>query len=53
LDTGRKELWKELMPPDPAGIELISPVWVTPDEKHYVYSFTRSLADLYVLDGLR
>ena len=51
--TGRKELWKELMPPDPAGIELISPVWVTPDEKHYVYSFTRSLADLYVLDGLR
>ncbi len=51
--TGRKELWKELMPPDPAGIWLISPVWVTPDEKFYVYSFSRSLADLYVVDGLR
>ena len=51
--TGRKELWKELMPPDPAGIWLISPVWITPDEKYYAYSFARSLADLYVVDGLR
>jgi Tol biopolymer transport system component len=51
--TGRKELWKELMPPDPAGIWTISPVYVTPDEKYYVYGFARSLADLYVMDGLR
>jgi Tol biopolymer transport system component len=51
--TGQKELWKELMPPDPAGIWLISPVWITPDEKYYVYGFARSLADLYVVDGLR
>jgi Tol biopolymer transport system component len=51
--TGRKELWKELVPPDPAGIWLISPVWVTPDEKYYVYTFARSLADLYVVDGLK
>jgi Tol biopolymer transport system component len=51
--TGRRELWKELMPPDPAGIWQISPVWVTPDQKFYVYSFNRSLADLYVVDGLR
>jgi len=51
--TGRKELWKELMPPDPAGVWLVSPVWVTPDEKYYVYGFARSLADLYVVDGLR
>jgi Tol biopolymer transport system component len=53
LATGRKELWKQLMPPDPAGIWLISPVWVTPDEKYYVYTFARSLADLYVVDGVR
>ena len=53
LQSGRKELWKELMPPDPAGIWLISPVWVTPDEKFYAYSYARSLADLYVVDGLR
>ncbi len=51
--TGRKDLWRELMPPDPAGIWLISPVWITPDEKYYAYGFARSLADLYVVDGLR
>jgi Tol biopolymer transport system component len=53
VTTGRKELWKELMPPDPAGVWTVSPVWITPDEKYYVYGFARSLADLYVVDGLR
>jgi hypothetical protein len=51
--TGRKELWKELMPPDPAGVWTVSPVWITPDEKYYAYGFARSLADLYVVDGLK
>ena len=53
LASGRKEVWKELMAPDPAGIELISPVWATPDEKFYVYSFQRVLADLYLVEGLK
>jgi len=53
LASGKKEVWKELMPLDPAGIVLISPVWATPDEKYYVYSFQRVLADLYVVEGLR
>jgi Tol biopolymer transport system component len=53
LASGRRELWKELMPPDPAGIWFVSPVLITPDEKHYAYSFSRSLSDLYVVDGLR
>jgi Tol biopolymer transport system component len=53
LASGRKELWKELMPPDPAGVSTIAPVLITPDEKYYAYSYTRSLADLYVVDGLK
>jgi hypothetical protein len=53
VTTGRKELWKELMPPDPAGVWTVSPVYITPDEKYYVYGFARSLADLYVVDGLK
>jgi serine/threonine protein kinase/Tol biopolymer transport system component len=53
VTTGRKELWKELMPPDPAGVWIVSPVSITPDEKYYAYGFARSLADLYVVDGLR
>ncbi len=53
LATGRKELWKELMPADPAGVSTIAPVLITPDEKYYVYSYTRTLGDLYVVDGLK
>ena len=53
LASGKKELWKELVPPDPAGIWTISPVWITPDEKFYVYSYARSLADLYLVEGLK
>jgi Tol biopolymer transport system component len=53
LATGRKELWKELMPADPAGVSTIAPVLITSDEKYYAYSYTRSLGDLYVVDGLK
>ncbi|MGH9368406.1 MAG: TolB family protein, partial [Thermoanaerobaculia bacterium] len=53
LRTGRKELWKELIPPDPAGITTIGRVAVTPDGKSYAYSYVRSLADLYVVEGLK
>ena len=53
LATGRKELWKELMPADPAGVSTIAPVLITPDEKSYAYSYTRTLGDLYVVDGLK
>ncbi len=53
LASGRKELWKEVMPPDPAGVSTIAPVLITPDEKFYAYSYTRSLADLFVVEGLK
>jgi len=53
LATGRKELWKELMPADAAGVSTIAPVFVTPDEKSYVYSYTRTLGDLFVVDGVK
>jgi len=51
--TGRKEIWHELMPPDPAGITTIGRIAATPDGKSYAYGYTRSLADLYVVEGLR
>jgi Tol biopolymer transport system component len=53
IGTGRKELWKELVPPDPAGLTSVSPVIVTSDRRYYAYSYTRSLSDLYVVEGLR
>jgi eukaryotic-like serine/threonine-protein kinase len=53
LRTGRKELWRELMPPDPAGITTIGRIAATPDGKSYAYSYVRNLADLYVVEGLK
>jgi hypothetical protein len=53
IETGRRELWKALMPVDPAGVERISNVVVTPDGKFYAYTYARQLADLFVVEGLR
>jgi eukaryotic-like serine/threonine-protein kinase len=53
LATGRREIWKTLLPADPAGVERISNVLVTPDGKGYAYCFARLLSDLFVVEGLR
>jgi eukaryotic-like serine/threonine-protein kinase len=52
LATGKKQPWKELMPPDPAGLLFIFGVRLTSDAKRYVYAFNRKLDDLYIVDGL-
>ena len=52
LETGNRELWKELMPVDPGGVERISNVVVTPDAKSYAYTFSRLLSDLFVVEGV-
>jgi Tol biopolymer transport system component len=51
--TGRRELWKVLTPPDPAGISSLSPPAVASDGKTYVYSYNRILSDLFLADGIR
>ena len=51
--TGKRELWKELTPPDPAGISTISPPRIAPDGKAYVYSYNRILSDLFLVEGVK
>jgi Tol biopolymer transport system component len=51
--TGKREFWKELTPPDPAGINTISPPRITPDGKAYVYSYNRILSDLFLAEGVK
>lgn len=51
--NGRKELLKEIMPADPAGIFGYHYVFLTPDGKGYAYSVSRMLSDLYVVEGLK
>src|SRR5271169_1101899 len=53
LATGRRTLWKELRPSDPAGVEFLGPILMTADEKAYVYGYRRLLTDLYVVEGLK
>ncbi len=51
--TGKRELWRELTPPDPAGISTISPPRIAPDGKAYVYSYNRILSDLFLVEGVK
>ena len=51
LDSGRREQWMELTPSDPAGVASIGQVRLTPDGKSCVYSFKRTLSELYLVEG--
>jgi WD40 repeat protein len=53
LATGQRTLWKQISPPDPGGITGIAPVIVSPKGDAYVYSATRILSTLYLVEGLK
>jgi Tol biopolymer transport system component len=53
VETGRRTPWKSFQPPDPSGVEVVGPIVIGPDETSYVYSYRRSLDDLYVVTGWR
>ena len=53
LQTGRRTMWKQLMPTDPAGVETIGPILMTPDAQTCVFGYHRMLADLYLVEGLK
>ena len=52
LASGRQASWKKLGPPDRAGA-FSEALLVTPDGGSYVYSYSRTLATLFVVDGLK
>jgi tRNA A-37 threonylcarbamoyl transferase component Bud32/dipeptidyl aminopeptidase/acylaminoacyl peptidase len=53
LATGKKEAGKEIVPADLSGILGPMNVLITPDGRGYIYAFTRSLSDLYLVTDLR
>jgi len=53
LSTGRRELWKEIVLADPAGVTGLWGVRLAAGETAYYYSYMRELSDLYVVEGLR
>jgi len=52
LTTGRRRLFREFSPSDPAGIRA-SIVHVTPDGKAWAYTYLRTLSDLYLAEGVK
>jgi serine/threonine protein kinase/DNA-binding winged helix-turn-helix (wHTH) protein len=60
LATGRKSAWLDLRLPDTAAFLRTDPqgrpaqgIDITPDGRSYLYSYTRVVGDLYIVDGLR
>jgi eukaryotic-like serine/threonine-protein kinase len=51
--AGRKELLKEVIPSDPAGVFRPNAFYITPDGKGYAYSVSRYFSDLYLVKGLK
>jgi len=52
LVSRREELWKELKPADPVGVQIYD-VAITPDGNAYAYSFQRDICTLYLASGLK
>jgi glucose/arabinose dehydrogenase len=52
-ETGRREVWKELMPADAAGIEELGPWAISPDGKTVLFLYVRTLSELYLAEGLK
>jgi eukaryotic-like serine/threonine-protein kinase len=53
LATGQRTFWKSMEPADSAGIDTIGRVLMSADNKAYVYSYVRTLSDLYLVQGLK
>jgi Tol biopolymer transport system component len=53
IATGKRDLWKELTPPDSAGISNVAPPAIAADGKTYAYSYNRILSDLFLAEGVK
>jgi WD40 repeat protein len=51
--SGKRKAWKQIVPADAAGVDNVGNFIFTPDGKSYVYSYTRTLSDLYLVEGLK
>ncbi|HYX21241.1 MAG TPA: serine/threonine-protein kinase [Thermoanaerobaculia bacterium] len=51
--TGTRRAWKEVVPPDPAGVTQIEPFVMAEDGSIYLYSYRRILDELELMTGVR
>jgi len=50
--SGNRTLVGKAAPQDPSGLTSVSPLTVTPNGKSYAYTYTRSVSDLFVVEGI-
>jgi hypothetical protein len=53
IGSGRRDLWKVLWPPDPAGVYTIVNLKITPTGQSYFYTYASVLSQLYLVGGLK
>ena len=51
--THERQLVAKLSPWDPSGVRNLISVLATPDHRTFVYSYSRTLSDVYIVDNLR
>jgi hypothetical protein len=49
--TGRSAAWTEIRPRESAGLRL-SGIYITPNGRYWVHTYSRLLTDLYTVEGL-
>lgn len=53
INTGERQLWKQIGPADRAGVDGVGPLRTYHDGNAYIYSYVRDLSELYLYKGLR
>jgi len=51
--SGSRIVVAKAAPQDASGLTSVSPLTITPDGKSYAFTYTRSLSDLFVAEGMR
>jgi Tol biopolymer transport system component len=52
LASGERTHWVDIAPPSVAGVVTLTRIVMTPDAKHFAYSYPRFLTKLYSVTGL-
>jgi len=53
LQTGARTPWKTFSPADRAGVNAAACPLISADEQHYVFGYTRTLSDLFLVEHLK
>lgn len=53
VETGKRTVWRDLVPADAAGATRIGNPMVSPDGSAYAYTYGSHVSDLYLVEGLK